>query len=112
MVPKKVLCHGLSEVFLRVSARVGLHSHDPQKRWRAVDHTLVTAVQKEWAGDIKNFQRQLIPRTSPVDDHASNGAVEAMERISPIWPWLVRHQSCCESECPNTFRRVDNVQDP
>ena len=39
---------------------------------------LVTAVQKEWAGDSKNFQRQLIPRTSPVDDHASNGAVEAM----------------------------------
>ena len=34
---------------------------------------LVTAVQK-------NFQRQLIPRTSPVDDHASNGAVEAMVR--------------------------------
>ena len=39
---------------------------------------LVTAVQKEWAGDSNNFQRQLIPRTSPVDDHASNGAVEAM----------------------------------
>ena len=35
--------------------------------------TLVTAVQKEWAGDSKNFQTQLIPRTSPVDDHASNG---------------------------------------
>ena len=33
---------------------------------------LVTAVQKEWAGDSKNFQRQLIPRTSLVDDHASN----------------------------------------
>ena len=39
---------------------------------------LVTAVHKEWAGDSKNFQRQLIPRTSPVDDHASNGAIEAM----------------------------------
>ena len=39
---------------------------------------LVTAVQKEWPGDSKNFQRQLIPRTSPVDDHASDGAVEAM----------------------------------
>ena len=36
----------------------------------------VTAVQKEWAGDSKNFQTQLIPRTSPVDDHASNGAAE------------------------------------
>ena len=69
---------------------------------------LVTAVQK-------NFQRQLIPRTSPVDDHASNGAVEAMVRslegltrtskvaleealgvsflpTSPILQWLVRHQ--------------------
>ena len=77
---------------------------------------LVTAVQKEWAGDSKNFQRQLIPRTSPVDDHASNGAVEAIVHsleglirtskialeealgisilpTSPILPWLVRHQS-------------------
>ena len=77
---------------------------------------LVTAVQKEWAGDSRNFQRQLIPRTSPVDDHASNGAVEAMVHslggltrtskvaleealgvsilpTSPILPWLVRHQS-------------------
>ena len=26
---------------------------------------LVTAVQKEWAGDSENFQTQLIPRTSP-----------------------------------------------
>ena len=39
---------------------------------------LVTAVQKEWAGDSKNFQTKLIPRRSPVDDHASNGAAEAM----------------------------------
>ena len=39
---------------------------------------LVIAVQKEWAGDSKNFQRQLIPRTSPVDDPDSNRAVEAM----------------------------------
>ena len=39
---------------------------------------LVTAVQKEWAGDSKNFQTQLIPCTSPVDDHASNGAAEEM----------------------------------
>ena len=39
---------------------------------------LVTAVQKECAGDSKNFQTQFIPRTSPVDDHASNGAAEAM----------------------------------
>ena len=38
---------------------------------------LVTAVHKEWAGDSKNFQTQLIPRTSPVDDHASGGAAEA-----------------------------------
>ena len=77
---------------------------------------LVTAVQREWAVDSKNFQRQLIPRTSPVDDHASNGAVEAMVHslegltrtskvaleealgisilpTSPVLPWLVRHQS-------------------
>ena len=81
---------------------------------------LVTAVQ-EWAGDSKNFQRQLIPRTS-VDDHASNGAVETMvHRIegltrtskvaleealgvsilptSPILPWLVRHQSYLRNRC-------------
>ena len=41
----------------------------------------VTAVQKEWAGDSKNFQTQLIPRTSPVDDHASNGAAEHEKRV-------------------------------
>ena len=40
--------------------------------------TLVTSVQSEQAGDGKNFQMQLIPRTSPVDDHASNGVAEAM----------------------------------
>ena len=39
---------------------------------------LVTAVQKEWVGDSKNFQTQLIPRASPVDEHALNGAAEAM----------------------------------
>ena len=39
---------------------------------------LVTAVQKKSAGDGENFQTQLIPRTSPVDDFASNGAAEAM----------------------------------
>ena len=76
----------------------------------------VTAVQKEWAGDSNNFQTQLIPRISPVDDHASNGAAEAMVHSldgltttskvaleeslgvsissnSPILPWLVRHES-------------------
>ena len=30
---------------------------------------LVTAVQKKWAGDNKNFHTQLIPLTSLVDDH-------------------------------------------
>ena len=93
---------------------------------------LVTAVQKEWAGDSKKFQTQLIPRTSPVDDHASNGAAEAMVHSvegltrtgkvaleeslgvsissnSPILPWLVRHQSslkkqvCYAIERQNTF---------
>ena len=77
---------------------------------------LMAAVQKEWARDSKNFQTQLIPRTSPVDDHASNGAAEAMVHSlegltrtskvaleeslgvsissnSPFMPWLVRHQS-------------------
>ena len=77
---------------------------------------LVTAVQKEWAGDSKNFQTQLILRTSPVDDRAFNGAAEAMVHglegltrtskaaleeslrvsivsTSPILPWLVGHQS-------------------
>ena len=39
---------------------------------------LVTAVQKEWAGDCKDFHPQLIPRTSHVDFYASKGAVEAM----------------------------------
>ena len=91
---------------------------------------LMTAVQKEWAGDSKIFETQLIPRTSPVDDHASNGAAEAMVHslegltrtsiaaleeslstvsTSPILPWLVRHQSfsqkpvCCAIEWQNTF---------
>ena len=77
---------------------------------------LVTAVQKELKRDNKNFHTQLIPRTSPVDDHASNGAAEAMVHSleglkrtsevaleeslgvsissnSPSLPWLVRHQS-------------------
>ena len=96
---------------------------------------LVTSVQKEWAGDSNNFQRQLIPRTSLVDDHASNGAVEAMvhsleglTRTSkvgldevlgvsilptyPVLPWLVRHKElpqksiCCASEWPNTFEEL------
>ena len=76
---------------------------------------LVTAVQKEWAGDSKNVQQQLIPHTSATDDHSSTGAVEAMVRnlekltktskvsleedlgvsilpTSPILPWLVRQQ--------------------
>ena len=77
---------------------------------------LVTAVQKEWACDSKNFQRQLTPQVNPVDDHASCRAVEAMvhglenlnrtimvalEEVlgvsifptSRILPWLVGHQS-------------------
>ena len=37
---------------------------------------LVTAVQKRWAVDNQNFQTQLIPGTSPVDDHESNRAAE------------------------------------
>ena len=41
---------------------------------------LVTAVQKEWAGDSRNCQRHLTLQVSPVDDHASIGDVEAMVR--------------------------------
>ena len=54
---------------------------------------LVTAVQKEWAGDCKDFLRQLIPRTSPVDVYASKGAVEGMmhsletHQIEQRGPW-------------------------
>ena len=79
--------------------------------------SLVTAVQKEWAGDSKKFSNTVdSPPTCPVDDHAPNGAAEAMvhsleglTRISkvvleeslgvsissssPILPWLVRRQS-------------------
>ena len=83
---------------------------------------LVTAVQKEWAGDCKDFLRQLILRTSPVDVHASKGAVEGMmhslegltrtskggpwEEVlgisilptSLILPWLARHLSCLRNQ--------------
>ena len=72
--------------------------------------TLITSVertvQEKGTVDNQNFQTQLIPCTSPVDDHATNGAVEAMVHSlgraalgvsillpSPIRPWLVRHQS-------------------
>ena len=82
--------------------------------------TLITAVERtvqgKGAADNKNFQTQLILCTSPVDDHATNGAVETMVHslegltrtskvaleealgvsilpTSPILPWLVRHQS-------------------
>ena len=61
----------------------------------------MTAAQKEWAGDGWNFETQLNPRASPVDDHASNGAAEAMAHSlegltkvaspnSPILPWLAQ----------------------
>ena len=73
--------------------------------------TLITAVertvQEKGTADNQNFQTQLIPCTSPVDDHATNGAVEAMVHslgraalgvsILPTgWtdmPWLDRYQS-------------------
>ena len=82
--------------------------------------TLITAVERTVQGkgtaDNQNFQTQLILCTSPVDDHATNGAVETMVHslegltrtskvaleealgvsilpTSPILPWLVRHQS-------------------
>ena len=44
--------------------------------------TLITAVertvQEKETVDNRNFQTQLIPCTSPVDDHATNVVVEAM----------------------------------
>ena len=101
----------------------------------------MTAVQNEWAGDSNNFQTQLIPRTSPVEDHASNEAAEAMVHSfegltrtgkagleeslgvsilsnSPILPWLVRHQSLLRnkfvvrSNGRTPFWRVDHEQVP
>ena len=63
-------------------------------------------VQGKGAVDNQNFQTQLIPCTSPVDDHATNGAVETMVHslgratlgvsilpTSSILPWLVLYQS-------------------
>ena len=47
-------------------------------------------VKKEWAGDSKNFQTQLIPWTSPVDDHASNGGAET----KLPWKNLLGSRSC------------------
>ena len=60
---------------------------------------LVTALQKEWARESKNFQTQLIPRAIPVDDHASNGAAEAVvhrssrERVKLPWRNLLESPS-------------------
>ena len=71
---------------------------------------LVTAVQKEWAGDSKKFETQLIPRTSPVDDHASNGAAEGQwyrvlkvsrQRVKLLWRNLLEFRS---RQIPRFFR--------
>ena len=98
----------------------------------------MTAVQKEWAGDCKDFLRQLIPRTSPVDVHASKGAVEAMMHslegltrtskgdlgrgsgnLDPAYlsdpaagetSELPTKPICCTSVRQNIFRRVDHVK--
>ena len=76
---------------------------------RKNDGLLITAVERTVQGkgtvDTQNFQTQLIPCTSPVDDHATNGAVETMVHslgraalgvsirpTSSILPRLVRHQ--------------------
>ena len=46
------------------------------------DVLLITVVERTVQGkgtvDNQNFQTQFIPCTSPIDDHATNGAVEAM----------------------------------
>ena len=51
---------------------------------RKHDGLLITAVertvQEKGTVDNQNFQTQLIPCTSPVDDHARNGAVKATVR--------------------------------
>ena len=77
---------------------------------RKNDGVTITAVERTVQGkgtvDTQNFQTQLIPCTSPVDDHATNGAVETMVHslgravlgvlilpTSSILPWLVRYQS-------------------
>ena len=76
---------------------------------RKNDGVTITAVertvQRKGTIDNHNFQTQLIPCTSPVDDHATNGAVETMVHslgraalgvsIIPtsILPWLVRYPS-------------------
>ena len=41
--------------------------------------TVREAVQKEWAGDSKNFRRQSIPQERLENDHVSTGALEAKE---------------------------------
>ena len=77
---------------------------------RKNDGVTITAVERPVQGkgtvDNQNFQTQLIPCTSLVDDHATNGAVETMVHslgraalgvkilpTSPILPWLVRYPS-------------------
>ena len=77
---------------------------------RKNDGVTITAVERTVQGkgtvDTQNFQTQLIPCTSPVDEHASNRAVETVVHslgraalgvlnlpTSPILPWLVRYQS-------------------
>ena len=67
-----------SEVFLPfckswVNTRMILKSDDV-----TLVTVLVTAVQKKWAVDHQNFQTQLIPGTSPVDDRESNRAGETV----------------------------------
>ena len=100
---------------------------------------LVTAVQKEWASDCKDFLRQMIPRASPVDVHASKEAVEAMMHslegltrtskgglgrgsgnLDPAYlsdPAVAGETSelptkpiCCTSVRQNILRRVDHVK--
>ena len=71
---------------------------------RKNDGVLITAVERTVQGkgtvDTQNFQTQLIPCTSLVDDHATNGDVETIAALgvlilptSSILPWLVRYQS-------------------
>ena len=58
--------------------------------------TLITAVERTVQGkgtvDNQNFQTQLIFCTSPVDDHATNGAVEAM--VYSLEGLLLESQFC------------------
>ena len=74
---------------------------------RKNDGVTITAVERTVQGkgtvDTQNFQTQLIPCTSPVDDHATNGAVETMKVCFTVRCSSLLHffQSTRISRCAN-----------